>query len=176
MSAVPGLVLILTLALVWGAAGGAPADSPRGNSPPHGAQDPAAGCTSCHEADGTGRVRPHGFRVSVIDACRSCHPPERLGRSHPVGMDPYRALGRIEMPAELPLQWSDEAASEVVTCGTCHNPHLPRFAPRKLHRRQRPARGRPGLYLTYFLRMPAGDEEGLGQGFAVLCHACHPKL
>jgi hypothetical protein len=132
-------------------------------------------CTRCHqvEQDGEGgQIDPHAFAVSVVEACRECHPEERLGRSHPVGVAPLRSAPRELPPATLPLQWSSAARAQVVTCGTCHNPHLPRLARKPVYSLQRPW-GQTGQYLTYFLRMSAATSR---EGFIPLCHACHPGL
>ncbi len=133
-------------------------------------------CAECHRVVKEGKdwvLDPHIFTGSVVDACRRCHPATSMGRSHPVGVDPTRSRPRIYVPPELPLQWSDEARGEVMTCGTCHDPHLPRFDRRKLHGRQKPHPRGKGQYLTYFLRL-RGEEAR--DGYTKLCHACHPKL
>ena len=110
--------------------------------------------------------------VSVVESCRACHPEEQTGRSHPVEVEPRGAPGLKEVPEELPLQWSDDSDSEVMTCGTCHNPHLPRFSEYKLWSRQRP-HGSGDAYLTYYLRLRGKTPR---EGFTPLCHACHRKL
>lgn len=142
---------------------------------PHAYMDKSDACSGCHRAE-EGRSAgsdPHVFAAPVTDICRGCHPPEQTGRSHKVGSDPRRALKRKDSPAELPLQWSDEARTEVMTCGTCHNPHLPRFSDQKLYSRQRPHAGSSDSYLTYFLRIRGSTPR---EGFMPLCHACHPGL
>lgn len=143
---------------------------------PHEFMEDEDRCGGCHQVEKDGEdwiLDPHIFTVSVLEACRSCHPADELGRSHPVGTDPYRALNRKEMPPELPLHWSDDARSEVMTCGTCHNPHLPRFSAEKLYARQRPHGEEGRRYLTYYLRIRGKTPR---EGFTPLCHACHPGL
>lgn len=133
-------------------------------------------CADCHRVVKEGKdwvLDPHIFTVSVVAACRGCHPVGEMGRSHPVGSDPTRARPRIQVPPELPLQWSDDARGEVMTCGTCHDPHLPRFDRRKLHGRQKPHPRGKGQYLTYYLRLRGDDAR---DGYTKLCRACHPHL
>jgi len=142
---------------------------------PHGFMDDEARCAGCHEGEPDGDdwlLEPHQFTVSVVEACRGCHPEEQMGRSHPVDVDPLRSRRRGDLPEELPLHWSDEARAEVMTCGTCHNPHAPRFSPDKLYSLQRPW-GDTGQYLTYYLRLRGRTPR---EGFTPLCHACHPGL
>jgi len=132
-------------------------------------------CAGCHEVEPDGEdwlLEPHRFTVSVVEACRGCHPEEQMGRSHPVDVDPLRSRRSNDWPEELPLHWSDEERAEVMTCGTCHNPHLPRLSADKLYSLQRPW-GETGEYLTYYLRMRGRTAR---EGFTPLCHACHPGL
>ena len=143
---------------------------------PHRYMDQEAQCAACHRMEQQNQnlaASPHDFKASVTEICRGCHSPEQTGRSHSVGKDPRRALKRRESPEELPLQWSDDERTEVMTCGTCHNPHLPRFSQQKLFSRQRPHPGVPDGYLTYFLRIRGQTPR---EGFTPLCHACHPGL
>jgi nitrate/TMAO reductase-like tetraheme cytochrome c subunit len=143
---------------------------------PHGYMDDEARCADCHQVEPDGEdwiLDPHMFTVSVTDTCLSCHPQDQIGRSHPVGSDPRRALRRRDFPEELPFHWSDEERTEVMTCGTCHNPHLPRFSEDKLYTRQEVHPGTADAYLTYFLRIRGTTPR---QGFMPLCHACHPDM
>ncbi len=133
-------------------------------------------CAGCHHVEKDGDdwiLDPHIFSVSVVDACRICHPPQKMGRSHPVGMDPRRGRAGTKIPAQLPLQAREGERGELMTCGTCHNPHLPRLSRQKAFPTQPPFPGRSGEYLTYFLR-PVGQNSK--EGFTALCHACHPDL
>lgn len=169
-----GALCLLTLALLLGTAGiagpvGDPAD-------PHGFMADEGRCADCHRVEPGGQdwiLDPHIFSVSIVGACRPCHPADRLGRSHPVGVNPHRTMGRREVPADLPLQWSDEEGAEVMTCGTCHDPHLPRLSATKLYGLQEPLPNSGGRYLTYYLRLRGVTPR---EGFTVLCHACHPNL
>ncbi len=141
---------------------------------PHGFMDDEERCIDCHQMERDGEdwlLDAHLFTVSVVAACRGCHPEEEMGRSHSVDVDPRNAAGMKEVPEELPLQWSDDARTDVMTCGTCHNPHLDRTSPTKLWSRQRPAEG--GMYLTYYLRLRGATPR---EGFTPLCHACHRDL
>ena len=147
-----------------------------GADDPHGYMNDEVRCAECHQVEKDGEdwiLDPHIFTVSVTESCHECHPAHQIGRSHPVGSDPRRALHRRDFPDELPLHWSDDERTEVMTCGTCHNPHLTRFSTEKLYSRQRPHRGRAGDYLTYFLRIRGETPK---EGFTPLCHACHPDL
>ena len=141
---------------------------------PHAFMDDESRCIGCHQMEKDGEdwlLDAHLFTVSVVDSCRTCHPEEEMGRSHPVQVDPWEAPGLKDVPEELPLQWSDEVRAEVMTCGTCHDPHLPRFSEDKLWSRQR-SHDDDG-YLTYYLRL-RGDSPR--EGFTPLCHACHRTL
>jgi len=161
--------LFLVLAILGGKAGLGPDESP------HGFMAEEAHCADCHEVEPDGEdliLEPHRFTVPVVGTCRECHPAEQMGRSHPVDVAPRRTLGSRDWPEELPLHWSDDARSEVLTCGTCHNPHLPRLSIDKLYSLQRPWE-ETGQYLTYYLRMRGQTPR---EGFTPLCHACHPGL
>ncbi len=116
---------------------------------------------------------PHIFVRPVGEICKGCHPDGEIGRSHPVDVDPYRKLGLKDLPEELPLQLTEGERDELMTCGTCHNPHIPRFSPQKLYTRQRPVEGVSSRYLTYFLRLRPDDPR---DGLAPLCKSCHPRM
>lgn len=166
-------ILAGVLLLLAAAAGGRPAPD---TDEPHGFMQAVGRCGGCHEVKGPGVPRadgPRSFTGSVVAICRECHRSEEMGRSHPVGMDPARSRGRVQVPPELPLHWSDERGSEVMTCGTCHNPHLARFTDRRIHSFQKPHPQGKGRFLTYYLRL-RGDEPK--DGYTPLCRACHPKL
>jgi len=140
----------------------------------HGLLDDEDRCIDCHQMERDGDdwlLDPHLFTVSVVDACRSCHPESQMGRSHPVNVSPGGGKGMKDMPEELPLQWSDDLLNDVMTCGTCHNPHMDRYSTAKLWSRQRPRA--EGGYLTYYLRLRGATPR---EGFTPLCHACHRDL
>lgn len=163
--------LTLGLAAVGGPGGGAP--SPEN---PHAYMDDEKRCGGCHHVEKDGDdwiLDPHIFRISVSDICRVCHPTQQTGRSHPVGKDPLRVLQMKQMPAGLPLQAVDGEREELMTCGTCHNPHMPRLLRQRLFPRQPVFPGRRDEYLSYFLRVRSPDGR---EGFTTLCRACHPKL
>ena len=165
-----GLGLVCLVAAISGARPEPVPDDPHAHMADEGR------CDGCHGAgpDREGRIPdPHVFTRPVGEICRVCHPDDQIGRSHPVGVDPYRALGLKELPEELPLQMVEGERDELMTCGTCHNPHLPRFSHTRLYRRQRPAAGGGGGFLTYYLRMKGSTP---GEGFTPLCHGCHPKM
>lgn len=141
---------------------------------PHAFMEEESECGGCHaaELDGEGRMSdPHIFDVPVVDLCTTCHSTAQLGRSHPVNTAPRTSRGLAEVPEALPLHRSGD--TRVVTCGTCHNPHLPRLSTERLFPRQEAHPGQPGRYRTYYLRATGG---GPAEGFAVLCRACHPDL
>ncbi len=164
-----GLFLALGVAAAGSAVNRLPAEEP------HALLADESRCGGCHrmEQDGADWILdPHLFVVSVVEACRACHPEEQMGRSHPVEIDPVGRLGRRDWREDLPLQWSDDARAEVMTCGTCHNPHLPRLSSEKLYSLQKPVRGGGG-YLTYYLRVRGKTPR---EGFTPLCHTCHPGL
>ncbi len=168
-----GWILALLAVAAWGLV------SPAGTPPPenpHAYMDAESACGGCHRMERDGEdwlLDPHIFVRPVDEICKGCHPDREIGRSHPVGVDPYRELGLRDLPEELPLQLTEGERDELMTCGTCHNPHIPRFSPRKLYARQRPAEGAANRYLTYFLRIRPEDPR---DGFAPLCKSCHPKM
>ncbi len=142
----------------------------------HGFMDSEDRCGGCHHMEPDGAdwlLDPHLFVRPVVPMCMECHPSDRIGRSHPVGVDPYAALDLRDLPEDLPLHWSDDARAEVMTCGTCHDPHRPRFSDVKLFSFQQPHPGAGGQYLTFFLRVRG---ESPREGFTPLCHRCHPGL
>lgn len=154
---------------------GAVAGTPSAENP-HAYMDAETRCAGCHRVvreGGDWVLDPHIFRRSVVEICQGCHPSQRMGRSHPVGSDPLRKLKLKQMPADLPLQLVEGDRDELMTCGTCHNPHTPRLSRQKLYSRQAAFPGRAGEYLTYYLRSRSADPR---DGFTPLCKSCHPKL
>lgn len=165
----PAGVLLFALVSLWGTAAAVP------GVPPHAFMEEKARCPDCHEVKPDGEdllIEPHRFSVGVAETCRECHPGEQMGRSHPVDVEPRRPPDAGSWPDELPLHWSDAVRSEVITCGTCHNPHLPRLSGDRLYSVQHPWEG-TGRYLTYYLRVRGNNSR---DGFAPLCRACHPDL
>lgn len=124
-------------------------------------------CAECHSYY-RDELDPHSFAVPMVEKCMECHPQGKLGRSHPIGVDPGDARPRIEAPDELPLE------NGLVSCGTCHQPHLTQLSSIPCSKEQKPflflddGRDKIPYYKAYYLRMP--DPEA---GFAPLCTACH---
>lgn len=133
-------------------------------------------CDTCHVVEwkgAIGELSDDVFRDSFVDICASCH-PERLKRSHPVNVSPYPLMSRNSYPEDLlPLQYDEDGKTELMTCATCHKPHSPRTGPEKLYGRQKEVSGKPGEYLTYYLRIRGKTPK---EGYAPLCKACHPKF
>lgn len=149
----------------------------------HAFMDKEKRCAGCHQVEVDDEdliLDPHIFILPVVEICHNCHPPKQIGRSHPVGGDPRKDLGLENPPEFLPLHWSAERRANVVTCGTCHNPHISRFSAEKIHSRQKPFQGRKkgnkkkeAKYLTYFLRLKSNNPR---DGYMKLCQACHPDM
>jgi cytochrome c553 len=142
---------------------------------PHSFVDDQEQCDVCHVVtwDGdVGELESDEFSSSLTDVCVQCH-EENLKRSHPVGVTPYKIIDRESYPAELVLQWSDDAMEDVITCATCHGVHVERFSDEKLFSRQKAYPGGEERYLTYALRIH-GDTPR--DGFAPLCKSCHPRM
>ncbi len=128
-------------------------------------------CGDCHKSSAQLGVfvEPHGFVAKVVDICLTCHSKKHLGKSHPTGkrvtMDP--------LPADLPFEvWVSEYGEEypVVTCGTCHNPHLPGIG---IRYRPPPEPGMEGTFEPYRTRFLRKDAKNVTSGFAPLCKTCH---
>jgi len=149
----------------------------------HAFMDSEKRCEGCHQAEHDGEdliLDPHIFVLPVIEICHNCHPPKQIGRSHPVNVDPRETLGLSNPPEALPLHWSKDQRARVVTCGTCHNPHMSRFSEKKIHSLQKPFRSKKNKikrkkakYLTYFLRITSDNPR---DGYMALCQACHPDM
>lgn len=124
-------------------------------------------CTGCHQFY-RDQLDPHTFVVPITEQCMGCHPQEKLGRSHPVGVNPVDAIPSIDVPEDLPLE------NELISCGTCHQPHLTQLSALPCSQEQAPflvldeGRVEKPYYKAYYLRFP--DPEA---GFAPLCMACH---
>jgi hypothetical protein len=158
-----GLLILLLVAL---ALNRAPALSPLPPNP-HLSLNAAGMCDECH-AYYRETMDPHDFVVAIPERCLECHSAQELGRSHPIGVDPSHSAARIEVPAELPLE------DGMVSCGTCHNPHMASLSQTRAYPaqevafRQMEGRVETLWYKTLFLRK--SDPE---RGFEPLCMACH---
>jgi hypothetical protein len=142
-------------------------------------EDPAdqPKCRSCHRytAPGPGgTLKEHNFILPIYDQCmQHHHTPKEIGRSHPIGMDPNESDAVGEVPPELPLESIDPIFEDdftMMSCGTCHQPHLDRLSVTKASPKDKSVEyaGNTPLYKTNYLRMP--DPVA---GHATLCLACH---
>lgn len=156
------VLLLVVLALTR-----APAGTPLPPDPhlPMSAQGACAGCHAYY----SGVLDPHGFVVAIPEKCWECHTQKSLGRSHPIGVDPSLSpAGVVEIPAEFPLE------NGKVSCGSCHNPHLPFLSETQAYLNQQATflqtEGRKEIpwYKTYYLR-----KSDSIKGFEPLCTACH---
>lgn len=102
--------------------------------------------------------------------CLECHRSEALGRSHPRHVRPRDRYWKMKVPEEYRLD--DDGR---ILCLTCHEGHGKFLSTVRAFPGQRPEerRGTGGTsnYRTLYLRR--SDPE---QGFAPLCHGCHPYL
>jgi hypothetical protein len=137
---------------------------------PHSFLNRTENCTCCHETRDQGRaVEPHEFTVDIVENCMSCHTPDRIGRSHPVGISASLRFPDMKIPAELPVDHEEH-----ITCGTCHNPHLPTYSTERFAVEQEPKgfRVEDGVevayYKSYQLRKHAPEA-----GNDPTCAACH---
>ena len=154
-------LLLVALALTQ-----APAD-PRLPPNPHQPMNEKAACAGCH-AYHKNAIEPHSFVVPIPEKCLECHSAEKLGRSHPIGVDPSRSPEHMEVPEYLPLE------DGMVSCGTCHNPHMAHLSRTKAYLSQAVAfvqkegRAEVSWYKTLFLW-----KSDPIKGFEPLCIACH---
>lgn len=139
---------------------------------PHGFMDQQTLCPSCHTY-WEGQLEPHMFSVMVHDKCKTCHTV--LGRSHPINMNPPSTESEIEVPEFLPLAYIDELGDDVMSCGTCHNPHGEWLAEKRAYPSQleeiviTDASGQEVKYFkTFYLRISDPVE-----GYMPLCVSCH---
>lgn len=139
---------------------------------PHAFFNKAENCTCCHDTrESETAIDPHSFSVDIIESCTSCHTDDMIGRSHPVGVRADERFPEMEIPENLPLDEND-----LVTCGTCHNPHLEAYLPERYAHSQAPVgiRVENGVevayYKSYMLRVhvPAA-------GYDPTCAACHAR-
>jgi len=161
---------MLALLLVGFALSLSPAESPLPPEP-HRAMNAAGACAGCHAFAGTTLI-PHEFVVEIPAKCWECHAQRALGRSHPIGVDPSRSPASVvQIPADLPLE------NGRVSCGSCHNPHLPHLSRTRTFPKQpaafRQSAGRDEIewYQTFYLR-----KSDPVAGFEPLCLACHKDL
>jgi len=158
-----GLLVLLLVALALRLAPAGPPLPPN----PHEAMNAPGTCKGCHAYDGS-TLAAHEFDVRIPEKCRVCHTEEQLGRSHPIGVDPRHSAENVDVPEDLPLE------NGMVSCGTCHNPHLVFLSKTRAYPAQQPAflevTGQVEIpwYKTLFLRKSDPD-----RGFEPLCLACH---
>lgn len=137
---------------------------------PHAFFNRTENCTCCHDTRGQGEaVEPHLFTVDIVESCMGCHTGEMLGISHPVGVRADERYPDMEIPENLPVDGDD-----LITCGTCHNPHLDGYSPERFASAQAPALVRVengvevAYYKSYMLRLHAPEA-----GNDPTCAACH---
>ncbi len=160
---------------------------------PHDFFNSKTDCQECHSLnEKTGRMMDHSFVKDVTSICRQCHSTESLGYSHSIGARPEEKYPDMDVPEVLPLD-----VEGALTCGTCHNPHLPYFTMDRFFSIQDPlfcaldAEPEPDteivlamaaepepedangaetkcFYQTYFLRVREID-----QGNDPTCRSCH---
>ena len=141
---------------------------------PHDFMEEEGKCGDCHTY-WEGKLEPHMFSILIHEKCRECH--SHLGRSHPININPDSSDLDLEVPEELPLAYMDEIGDDVVSCGTCHNPHGEWLSSARAYSKQTAefvdtADGEEISYFkTYYLRIPGDPEEG----FVHLCIACHSR-
>jgi hypothetical protein len=134
-------------------------------------------CTVCHSSNREGAMEPHVFVLPISEIClrESCHTVEKIGRSHPVGVDARKSRVVEDVPESFPLE------EDMISCGSCHEPHGAWLAATQCYPKQQPAvflaenvagetRETP-YYMTYYLRVPGDPIEG----FTALCNSCHPR-
>lgn len=127
-------------------------------------------CACCHDEGGReGDVEPHGFTIEITEICMRCHTSGEIGGSHPVDVVPTDRFPDMEVPEEMPLDAQDR-----MTCGTCHNPHLPGHTTERYVGEQDAAGTRVvdgyevEFFKSYRLRAHAPDA-----GNGPTCMACH---
>ncbi len=137
---------------------------------PHEFLNRVESCTCCHETGGAeGSIEPHEFTSEIPENCTRCHTEEMIGISHPVGSSPSERFPEMEVPEALPVDEQDR-----ITCGTCHNPHLPGYSRERYTKLQRPMGTREeenveiAYYKSYRLRLHQPDA-----GNDPTCAACH---
>ena len=134
-------------------------------------------CSACHVPHrGKGprmwAREPGNSKDPMAALCLSCHDRKglaskhRVGRySHPVGVDIRRLGRRVPLPTFSPEGLkSVNAASGLVSCASCHDPH--QWDPAHPDRNARP--GDPGDGNNSFLRKANGPDSAL-------CRTCHKE-
>jgi hypothetical protein len=117
-------------------------------------------------------IMPHDFIKSITSMCMSeeCHTAGELGPSHAVDISPYQRYPDMIVPKEIPLNWDTEKYEEVITCGSCHNPHLDWLSSTPAYESQESIKKIDGTlyYLSYFLRV-----KDTKRHYYPLCKSCH---
>lgn len=139
---------------------------PEAPANPHDAMNEDHTCLECHDTY-LDEVDEHEFIVEITDVCEKCHDLDILARSHPYDVDPrFPANPRVNVrhvPDELPL------TDGMLTCGTCHDPHLSYLSTVKRYKLQQPMVVlEEEYYQTFYTRR--WDPV---QGFDPLCASCH---
>ncbi len=117
-------------------------------------------------------ISPHEFSKNITSMCvnDSCHTDDELGMSHVVDISPYDTYPNMKVPAEIPLNWDTEKYEEVISCGSCHNPHIDWLSPTKSYLKQdyyKKVKGRK-LYKTNYVRI-----QDPKKGYYTLYSGCH---
>ena len=118
------------------------------------------------------KIMPHEFVRPITGMCMTdeCHTDYELGNSHAVDISPYERYPDMKVPKEYPLYWDTDKYKELITCGTCHNPHLDWLYPEPLQKIHKPVKRIKGkkYYSTFFVRV-----RSLEHGLFTLCKGCH---
>ena len=132
---------------------------------PHNSLNDALTCLECHDTY-RDEVDDHEFVVGISGACERCHNLHELDRSHPYDVDPRRSRIDVDIPDELPLH------DGLLTCGTCHDPHLAYLATvRSYWEQEAKAVTDVAYYQTFYTR-----KNDPVHGFDPLCDSCHHLL
>lgn len=117
-------------------------------------------------------IMPHEFVKSITSMCMTneCHTDKELGNSHEVDISPYDRFPDMKVPKEYPLYWDTEKYKEVISCGTCHNPHVDWLNLVPLQQLHKPIKTIDGkkYYSTFFVRV-----RNPKRGLFTLCKGCH---
>ena len=122
-------------------------------------------CLDCHDTY-RDEVDEHAFVTGVTEICEDCHELGDLGRTHPYDVDPDRShIPDLRVPDELPL------ADGMITCGSCHDPHMAYLQTVRLFSNQPAEEGfSTAYYQSFYTRMVDPS-----QGRNLLCTACHSQ-
>lgn len=117
-------------------------------------------------------ILPHDFIAPITGMCSSstCHTEEELGNSHAVEIAVTDRYPDMRVPTELPLYWDTDKYQSVISCGTCHNPHLDWLSRDAFSIAQEVTETIEGAdyYTTFFIRVRSPET-----GLFVLCKGCH---